>query len=327
LARGEEGRPFRLSYDAPPECPAKDRLVERIRASSVRARPGNADERAVELSVHVVQQAGGFVGVLTARRPDGTGFTRGVPAPDCEQSIAAIALIAAITIDPDAALEAAVVPPSEAPPASPPQAPPFIPPPPLPGQPDALDSRDQRRTPSRSKRPLGWSLGARAGATSAIAPEPIPDVGGVLAYEGDASGWFAPRASISALYAFSSTVDHTTGRARYDRLGGRAAVCPIESPDITVVSLRPCVGVELGRLHAQGVNVPNQTEQSLLWAAVGASLRADRMLAPWLTVGLEAGALITMIRNGFFFDPRGEVVHRVHDVAAQVAVEVGFQPF
>jgi hypothetical protein len=168
---------------------------------------------------------------------------------------------------------------------------------------------------------------ARGGATSAIAPKLVPDVGVVLVYEGEASGWFAPRASIGAVYAFSATIDHTTGRARYDRLGGRATACPIESPDIEVVSLRPCFDVELGRLHAQGVDVPNPSEQSLLWAALGASLRVDRMLAPWLTVGIEAGVLIPLIRNGFFFDPGGAVVHTVGDVGAQIALEVGFQPF
>lgn len=325
IARGEEDLPFRLAYDAPAECPPSDDLVQRIRSYSRRVRLGGGQETATALSVTVTAHTGGFTGVLDARRPGEASFVRSVPAPDCEQSIAAIALIAAIAIDPEASLEAAGPARAEAPPSPEPQPAPEVPPPPPMAAPG--DTRPERSPPGRAKRPLGWSLGARAGATSAIAPQWIPDVGAVLAYEANPAGWFALRASLSALYGFSGTVPEPSGSARYDRAGARLSACPLELPEISVVSLRPCADAEIGRLHAQGIAVPNSTERSLLWAAVGASVRADRMVAPWLTVGIQAGALFPLIRDGFYFDPGRDIVHRVEQVAAQFALELGLQPF
>jgi hypothetical protein len=83
--------------------------------------------------------------------------------------------------------------------------------------------------------------------------------------------------------------------------------------------------VELGRLHAQGSDVPGAQSHGMVWAGVGAGLRADTDLPAGLTLGVEGGALFPLVRNGFFFEPAEQVVHRVDAIVVQAAIELGYE--
>jgi hypothetical protein len=317
-----EDLPFRLVYEVPASCPASDVLVRKIRSSSARARPGTPVESAVDLWVTIGEHTEGFVGELRVRYPDGSQFTRTVPAPDCDESTSAIALIAAIAIDPDAALQATTEP-GEPPPALAPPAPPA--PPALPPPSSPINSGVEAPSAGSSVRPSGWSLGARGGVTSALAPSIVPDFGLFGAYDAGGSSFVSPRASVTALYARSATAEDRLGSARYDRIGGRLAGCPVDLLGVAGWALRPCGVGEAGRLHAQGTDVPNAQSRSVVWVALGASVRADTELVPRLTFGAELGVLFPLVRNGFFYEPDGVVVHRVGATSVQGAIELGFR--
>jgi hypothetical protein len=313
-----------LSYDAASGCPTNADIVKKIEASSARVRVARGTEPAVDLAVRVEETENGIVGILDVQNPDGAKFSRTIPAPVCDEALSAIALIAAIAIDPDAASAGEAVPAatdSATPPPSALPPPPPLPPPPLPPPVDALDDVSAPRSGRRG----GFSLGARLGVTGGVAPGLVPDFGVTAALDAPKRRWLAPRLELAAVYARSGTIAETGGSVRYDRLGARLSGCPLELLGLAAASLRPCALVELGRLHAQGSDVPGAQSRSVVWAGVGAGLRTDTDLPAGLTLGVEAGALFPLVRNGFFFEPAEQVVHRVDAIVVQAALELGYE--
>ena len=69
----------------------------------------------------------------------------------------------------------------------------------------------------------------------------------------------------------------------------------------------PCLGFELGRLHASGFGVSNPGEGSTLWAAIdGGGVLALRLAAP-LALVLRLGAAVPLLRPSFVLENVGPV--------------------
>jgi hypothetical protein len=106
-AKGESYA-FRLSYEVPAGCPTAEAFSDAVTANSTRVHRASPDETATDIDALASLREGGFLGMLRIRRPDGTESTRSVPAPTCTETVSAMAFIAAITIDPDAASRASI---------------------------------------------------------------------------------------------------------------------------------------------------------------------------------------------------------------------------
>jgi hypothetical protein len=92
------------------------------------------------------------------------------------------------------------------------------------------------------------------------------------------------------------------GRARFDWLSLRTAVCPWRWPRRGRVHLRPCAAVEAGILRGEGINVLAATASTGWWLAPGVALRFQ---VDWgsLSLGAASGVFTPLFRDRFYFGP------------------------
>jgi hypothetical protein len=290
-------------------------MTSRIVAISARARLADPIEPAVDLGATVIARSGGFMGYLRVRPIEGTETTRAVPAATCDEVVSALALIAAIVVDPDAVLPEAPSA-SAAEPAPAPATAQKEPPPPL--APPAVE-RVERRQPA----PRYWFVAAgEVGAVGAIAPDVAVDAAIGVGVIDTGPSLFAPSLRVSARSAFSADVVSSDGTASFTRLAGRLTGCPLRVR-LGPVGLRPCALLELGSLHASSSNAVEPNSPTVLWGAAGVTGRGEVLLLDRLVLGLELGALFPFRHDDFYYLPQHSIAHRV-DVAGFVgAFDIG----
>jgi hypothetical protein len=309
-----EGRPFRIAYQAPAECPAVDAMKSRIVASSARARLADPIEPAVDLGVSIVAESGGFMGYLRVRTVEGNETRRAVPAATCEEVVSALSLIAAIVVDPDAVL------PPETPPEAPsPSATEAAPAPAatheetrpaLPAEPAEVV---ERHRPA----PRYWFVVAgEVGALGAIAPDLAVDAAVSVGFIDTGPSLFAPSVRLSARGAWSpdSNFGSGEGTASFRRLGGRLSGCPLRV-SAGPIGLRPCGFIELGSLHASSQSPVEPSSPTVLWGAAGVLGRGEMLLFDRLVLGLDLGALFPFWHSDFYYLPQRSVAHHQVDFA------------
>src|SRR5262249_2577623 len=104
VARAEPAgaMPFRVHYDAPQACPDVSEFERQILARTTLAREAGAAEEAHVFSVTIRSEAGESRGQLKIDEPEGATSTRSFADARCEEVVGSLALIAALTLDPDA---------------------------------------------------------------------------------------------------------------------------------------------------------------------------------------------------------------------------------
>lgn len=330
-ATAEESHAFRLSYSAPAGCPTREAFLAAIESNSARAHRARAGEAAIEINALVAPEGGGFLGVLRIRRPDGTETTRSVPAATCSEAASAMALIATIAIDPDAASGAPsgdAVPSQTGAASAPPVA--TTAPMPVPTPPPTNSGDETLSTATKNARPIErrWWLGADAGIglASGLAPRPSADFSLGMGVGATQKTLLSPIVLLSGHLAESPTASNQEGTARFQRLAGRITGCPLKL-DAAPFSFRPCALFEVGELRAKGTNAENHATVSvpILWLALGATMRGELHLVGPLTLAGEAGALLPLVRDSFYFNPSGTTLYKVGDVGFVGALELGVQ--
>jgi hypothetical protein len=275
-----------IEYDAPTECPTAAAFAAQIAARTPAYRSGTDDPR---LKVAIDVSAGAVRGRMTLER-GGRQTEREVEGERCADVVAALALIAAILLDPDADTR------------------PF--PPPAaedhgrrvePAAPPARQELEPRSRPSRWRVFMGTELGV----SGAVAPSLVLGprwFAGVTRAEG--GNWLSSmRFSVSRSqsettaqplsrplegqrFMASATATFTLSALRADgcalRLGG---------PELSV---EPCLFFEGGVLRASGSHPAISRSERLSWFSLGALARGSWIL--WDTLVLEAntGALVPL---------------------------------
>src|SRR5689334_23382485 len=103
-AAAEEGaEPVRLSYTAGAGCPSESAFMTGVRARTSRVRWVSEGERARVFVVTLSQTDKESSGHLVVRLPNESESERDVTGDTCEEVASALALMAALSVDPDAA--------------------------------------------------------------------------------------------------------------------------------------------------------------------------------------------------------------------------------
>jgi hypothetical protein len=92
-----ESAGLQLRYQAPDGCPDRARFEQLLRA---RLPQRGARAGAAQLAVRITRTRRGSVGELSLARPAGEPAVRRISAPDCEEALEALALVAALMLDP-----------------------------------------------------------------------------------------------------------------------------------------------------------------------------------------------------------------------------------
>jgi len=314
-ASGQEPVPVALTYSAPSSCPTQGRFVARLRMHTQRVQFAS-DPDGLTLQVGIVRTSEGYSGTLEVAQQGRPPGTRTFEAADCADVVSALALSAALSIDPEANLT--VAPENEAG-----------------GLAEPGESTGSEATPgSEPGTESGASPSERSPANSGTEPdanEPLPPPlepaptqggGGTLWSIGPAlsvSFAFEPKAAIGG--GLVTAVRDTSGRnvfplelaLRLEYLSTRLTrgddplvldwwsanllACPLRAGDGLTVLL--CGVGQAGLLHAEGVDVEQPESVSRSFFSVGLGLWARQRLSDHWELSAVADFKVPLVDRTF----------------------------
>lgn len=298
-ARAAGKRTFTLDYSRRGQCPAEHELVRQItKRTSIAERVDHDAE--IRAEIRVEADHGSARG--SVEWWEGNARTRrNVDGDDCKEVVAAVALILALALDPDADTGPIVEP---APFAAPRRRAATLPP------------------PKRARAPAPrWRLnvGATAGLTGGGLPTVHPYFGPRVALAREHRGVWAPRAELSSYYARGNNVT-STGAARLTWWVARLGLCPVEL-EVGEWFALACATFDAGRLTVQGYAAVDARTSRVLWYGPGAVLRFGWRLDSF-SVALEDGMVVPLAHDRFYFWP-DRTAYRISDIAGYIGTVIG----
>jgi hypothetical protein len=347
-----------VTYDAPASCPERAEFERRVRAR-VRTDLDGAERRRAALrriEVRIELRTGRALGQLVMHDAAGTAATRRIVAASCLEAVDALALIAALTIDPGSAAEPSPEPRSTSEPADTarlqpqpePQPEPSaqaeqLPAPereadsvdrateptpretratvPEPSVEDRADSDEAPASPSRASTRVGLFTSAVALTGVAPSAQPALQLSAALAWSPEGAFELLARAGVRLTPEQSTSTPE--GVATFAFWTSIAALCAGARIEAQHAALALCADFELGRMTARGRETLNGETSRRTWTALGPAV-----LAHWEgldPVVIQAGAelLFALVRDRFLLGPAE--VHHVPAVGLRAELGVGIQ--
>jgi hypothetical protein len=274
-----ETQPVQVSYTAPAGCSTRAAFVQELGLRSARVRVVEAAERTPRFVVELVDRGAQVVGQLRLIEPDGSETARAVSGATCDEVVPALALIAAVLVDPESLTRQA-----EATPARPPS----------------------RATPPHPE-PSPWrfrpTLAAGLGLASAVGPGLSLGALFELGLESEHAGKRGPAAAVALMRTTSPTRTTRAGDAYFTATLARLALCPLRWPSAGPVFLSPCAAFEAGSLRAEPSRTLGKQPVSVLWLAADPALSLEYRPLPVLSLGLDALGVFPLERDHFVFRP------------------------
>jgi hypothetical protein len=292
--------PLRLSVEAPAGCSDSGAFLAQLRKHTPRVREAAGDERAKTIEVVLRSESGQFVGSLTVRDEGGGEGHREVRGADCPNVVAGLAFVAAVIVDPAAALR--TEPSASAPSADDrgPVASPSEPP---------SDAQAESRSPppseTASESPSGAFLRLSAGAGVETARGLGPDT--------------AVMARLLAEIEFPRLLRGAHARLSGGRGLARSVTTGFGTAEIALTDIRfdPCFDVlspasfQLGvcgivdgvRLAGSGTNTWSPQNADRWSIELGVGLRPRWVVLRRLTLEVMIGGAAPLARYRFYFAP------------------------
>lgn len=309
----ESAPPITLAVEVPPECPSD--LAAQILSRTPRTRLARQGEPARRVDARIVKVDDRYRGAVALDGQGGEPVVRQVEAPSCNEVTAALALIAALAIDPEASLA------PQAPPPPPP--PPSIAPAPTPTIPQEPGSSE----PSNRFLEVQPAVEAGFGVISGVAPRVI--AGGILMLE-----LGIPREDPLVLVRAGASY-WTNGQIAILRADGTANAAAAYSAVLarieTCVALRverfwaaPCATFDVGSLTVEGSEnggtITAAYQESQLWAAPGPAARVGWDAVGPLTIAVDGALTFPLKRDTYVVEEPRQIAHDVPIVAARAGI-------
>jgi hypothetical protein len=297
LSAESEPQAFRVVFSSSSVCADPSEFVEQLQRRTTHLRAANAVEPALTLFVSLTSTQAGVQGHLRIQNVDGSGSSREVPGLDCHEVLSAMALIAALIVDPFALTTPELPPPPAAESAQPAE----------PSPPDTPPVR------------AGWSfgIGHRLNVNDGI----LPGLGWGQSVFAQAdlpiSGIFRPGVRLAGHLAHAieeTELRPSLGLGAFEWRAARLSLCPLLWAPERSVRLRPCFFADAGQLRASGSETLSNQKADVFWAAAGSELELEVTLVGPLTLGAEVGFMLPLVpRHWFYFLPNldGSEVHRI----------------
>jgi hypothetical protein len=266
------------------------------------------------LLVSIENADGEVKGYLSFRGADGAETERSVTGDTCGEVVSALALIAAIAIDPDAAARSPdPEPKAEAPAgptpapvasASPPIAAPAPAPAPVRPPEPAAPSPDGSATQAARANPRSWHFAIDVGAALGYGVAPSPLFSTPVGLEASAPTWgpLSPVGRVRFEHAATGVPRTTSPAGTFSWTVGVLELCP-NRWKTGHFAIEPCARFEGGVVNASGVNVVPARETTKAWFTVGAVGRVEWRLLDPVFIALEGGVRVALDRPTYFFEP------------------------
>jgi hypothetical protein len=285
LVRAEDVTAVRLRYKASSECADEHGFFQQVAARTQRVRLADSSEHAIVLIVSVRDVRGGLAGRLVLRGDEGVTSAREVKAASCDQVVAALAIMAALAIDPDAS-------------TAPLPKPPVVTPRPPPPKPVVRVPARTTLRPAASLRSR-WKGGVSLAVLGGVFDEPVASVRPFveLAREGHSAFGYALRLSAAR---FRSSTSRAEGTGEFALSSGRLEACPGHVRAFSPLWISTCLALDAGWLAARGADVTPRQSVSRGWAAGGEITRIELRLFDALALEASGEVFFPFVRDRFF---------------------------
>jgi hypothetical protein len=311
-APSEAPMALRLEVRGAAGCTSRSDLTARIEARS--SRIVVADDAGVSAQVAVVSQRPGAVAAdLVLATAGAEQPPRRVVARSCAEVADAVALIIAVTLDPNLRPAPDAPPPPPAPTPEERPAPATPPAPPVAVAPAAAP-------PPTAKRGTGAQLGAYAAGQAIVGPASavMPGVAIQVMAALDREGPWAPALFVGAAHVWRSDLSEPGGKASFTLDAATLDACPLRLR-WSRLAARPCAAALVGRLAARGSDTENAASSARPFAAAGASVTAS--LGSTVELSARLGAGVTLIRDSY--ELGASVFHRAAPVTFSASLGIG----
>jgi hypothetical protein len=322
-AEAEDAAPIRIVYRAPRTCPDERSFVARFRTRATRVRPAWVGEAAPTFNVTLTAIGARTSGTLHIVGLHGEASEdRTVTSDTCDEVVTAIALAAALVVEPtlghaETADDAdATDRPSAATTTTAAASTTTTPIPPR-------DERAPSPSPAIAPRTEPWRVALAALGTVHTGTSPELMIAPSIAAELRAP-WrahSAVRAGIAR--AASGVVSVPDGGARFTWTAALVDLCPYAF-ERGMLTFSPCARIEAGAVDGEGERITPARSQTRAWFAAGATTRLR--IAPtgsWF-IEIEGGARAPLVRERFVVHP-DTTVFRAPVVAFFAGAGVGVQ--
>ncbi len=334
--RAQEAVPIQVSYQAAPGCPSAQSFVARLKMHTRRLRL-SSDPDALELDVTVRATATGYAGKLSVLRPEGGRGSREFQDTQCTEVVAALALSAALSIDPDAVLtvpseengsdganEGSVE--GQSPTSSVDGSEP------RPKEDSATkaaaESTGQQGQPAsgREDESAGgapsmparrWSIGPALAASFSFEPKMALGFGGMVAVRDTTGRLLFPLELALELDYLSTRATRGDDHLRLDWLEANLSYC---AGRLLQGNLLVCGIVQGGAITAEGVGLSNSERVRRGFFAAGFGLRARVPVSEHLEIVGMLDALFPLVERSFAVDPGPVVISRSRPVGGNVSL-------
>ncbi len=265
-----------MSYAAPAGCSNRDAFVRELARRTTRVQVVDASATGARFVVELLDRGQQILGMFHFVEPNGAETARAVSGATCDEVVPALALIAAVLVDPESVTRARATPVAPAPPVSPGQA------------------RSLRLRPS---------FGTGAGVSSALGPgvslAPLVELG----LESELGEQRGPALALTVARFVSPTRSTSAGDADFTTTFGRLRLCPLRWPATGPLFGSACGALEAGTLRAKGSRTADERSYSSLWLAVDPALALEYRPLRALGMGLGAFGVFPLVRDRYFFGP------------------------
>jgi hypothetical protein len=273
-------------------CVTAGEFVQRVKSRAARAREAAPGEPARRIRV-TIEGEERVIGRLVMAGNDGAIVAREVEGATCHEVVEALALVLAVTLDPLAGPRPAT---DTAPPGSPAKPPPS--PVPRPRGP----AQRARGVPARSVGEARFRHLVSGEATLAVGlvDQPMAGLGARYATSREKHGGTTLLLTLGAFATFAADVpaNHPArGLIRYRLQALDLGVCPVGARVHVRVRLYPCAALTVGRLQAEGIDLPGHRSDAALFLSAGVAGRATIELAGPL--GLVGAAGLSFPLGGY----------------------------
>jgi hypothetical protein len=288
--RAQDLSPTLLSYHVPPGCPGVAEFQRSVQRRSARVRFIDEGSHDRELSI-AMRQDGDFVkGELRLIERDGSQRQRTVRFTTCAEAVEGLALIAVVSLDPQALLQ----PDKPAEPAAVPQ--PAPKPAPSSAKPLAKNNADPAVPAARVELALGGELILPSWAL------PAPAVGGSLYVDvaSSSESWSAPLFRGALSHVERRGLESAGAEANFTLTLATLSACPLRLAGASLV-LRPCLFASGGALHAWGSQSTNLQQRTRPYGAFGGSVLLFARVSQAMEMVADLAVGATLLRDSFGF--------------------------
>jgi hypothetical protein len=287
-ARAQDPQPTLLAYKAPADCPAVGDFQRSVQRRSARIHFVDEGSHDRQLSIFLRKDGDFTVGELRLIEASGTLRQRSVRFTTCAEAVEGLALIATVSLDPQALLEA-------------PGPVPETPPTPPPRSPHSQAHEPMAATPPLQLTPgVETEIGAELNAYFNALPKTA--FGGTVFMDVSSTSrhWLSPSIRGAISHVERLGLSDPAGQANFTLTLLSLSGCPLRIGGDIVV-FRPCATLSGGALHTRGTDTndaPATTRQYFSW---GGSGMFSARLGELLEIVGDAGVGVTLIRDQFSF--------------------------